>query len=355
MKDFLLYLSIIYKRLWLILLLVAATVGTILLISYKDPPVYVAWVRFRVNAPPPIDVSLFSGFSNRSSADEILATRAGFVEILTSSAVAWQVIDRLQLPLEARELMERIAVEEVVQKELQSQAQLMRVGVKSEDPEQSALLTNALIEVALKEYGKIRATPKTTAHDFISSQLQRTAEELQQAQQKLIAFQIENKIGDLPQAISLQQQLIYGLIESRDQAQAKGDLQQVAIYDELILQRQVELQDLIDLGSEYAKLEAAVTQSKSTNDFLLEKETEATLKENETLTVSFIQVIAPAEPPSSPLPQVQSAIIGLGVVVSLVAGIILAFIWHYLETGAQSLLTNMDSKTHASKPTPETS
>lgn len=335
MEDILIYWSIIRKRLWLILILVASTMGTTLIISYMQRPVYQASVKFRVTAPPPADVSLFSGRYN--PVEDLVSTRNSFIDVLTDRAVARQVIETLQLSMDPEELQASTTVEKVelqVQsssKESQSDSGLMKVNVRNSDPDLAATLVNTLIETALQRYGEIRARPKTMSREFISLQLKDTRQELNQAQEALIVFQVENKIGALPQAIASQQALIYDLRKQRDQAYAQGHLQEVAGYDQLILERQVELQDLVRLGSEYARLEAAVEQGKSTYGFLLEKETEAKLKENETLTLGFMEVSGPAKSPSRPLPRVKMSFLALGGVLSLIVGVMVAFIWNYLE------------------------
>jgi uncharacterized protein involved in exopolysaccharide biosynthesis len=169
------------------------------------------------------------------------------------------------------------------------------------------------------------------SREFITGQLGTTGQDLDQAQEKLIAFQIENIIGDLRQAIALQQELIFELSKNRDLAEAAGRLEEVARYERLILEREVELQNLVRLDLEYADLTAEVEQSRSTYEFLLTKQTEATLKENEILSLGFIQIIGPAKPPSDPLPQVKISLLAIGGVLSLIIGIIVAFIWDRLE------------------------
>jgi uncharacterized protein involved in exopolysaccharide biosynthesis len=101
-------------------------------------------------------------------------------------------------------------------------------------------------------------------------------------------------------------------------------------YDQIIAERQRELQRLLDLSSEYDALGSTVDQAGATYSYLLDRETEAKLKENELSNVDFIRVI-PARERSHPLPRVNLKVILLGLVVSLVLGIMLAFLLEYLE------------------------
>ena len=79
-------------------------------------------------------------------------------------------------------------------------------------------------------------------------------------------------------------------------------------------------------------LAEAVRQADTLYNYLLDKETEAKLKENEALHLSFVQVLGPARPPSHPLPPINFKILALGAVISLILGVGLAFLWEYLET-----------------------
>ena len=332
-EDILLYWTIIRKRLWLILLLIASTTGTILAISYSSPPVYVASVKFRVVAPPPPNVSLFTGGYGFS--EGVDSTLNSFVDVLTGGAVAGQVIEELQLPMDSSEFGSLITVEEVLpqlETKTQEQFTLIKVTATHGDPEVAANIVNTLMDVGLNQFGEMRARSKTQSKEFISSQLELTRQEHDKAQEALIDFQIENKIGELPHAISLQQELIYSLRQQADVAFAKGDMRTSTNYDQLILEQETKLQDMIRLGSEYTRLDTAVKQGESIYELLSEKLTEATLKENETLTLGFIEVSNPAGVPSSPLPQVRISLLSLGIVLSLVVGIMVAFIWNYIET-----------------------
>lgn len=303
------YWSIIYKRLWLILLLFVSTVVTIIGISYLSPPTYLASTRFEVTAPPPTDVELFSTRMEYNPETEILLTRDRFIDVMTGQTVARQVIETLQLPMDPEELQSLILIEEVQSpNNFQTQAppelarQLMKVGVQSTDPELAADLTNTLVSIALQRYGELRSQSKTTTRTFIASQLESTKQELNRVQEDLIDFQIKNTVGDLPQAIALQQELIYDLRKNRDLAQAQGKLEEVASFNKLIQERGVELQNLVSLELEYANLTVDLDQNRSAYELLLEKGTEATLKENEIRSLGFIQVSGAVDPPSNPLP-----------------------------------------------------
>jgi len=175
-------------------------------------------------------------------------------------------------------------------------------------------------------------------------------QQLDQAEQELIAFKIEHKVGGLDGLIASQQGLIRSLNLERDQALATGQTSVAAAYDRLIAEREAELQQLIGLSTTYTQLERTVDQLQGTYGLLLEKETEAQLKENEILNVSFIQVIGEARVPSKPKPPIRWSTVALGGVVSLITGIMIAFVWEYVERGQQPELT---STTPAESPVSE--
>ena len=89
-QDLLTYWKVIKKRLWLIGLLIGATVGTILVLSYTAKPVFGESVLFQGIAPPPEEVTLYSEFRSPSSREVIGYTTSNFIEIVRSEAVAWK-------------------------------------------------------------------------------------------------------------------------------------------------------------------------------------------------------------------------------------------------------------------------
>ncbi|RMF27505.1 MAG: hypothetical protein D6759_17590, partial [Chloroflexi bacterium] len=115
-------------------------------------------------------------------------------------------------------------------------------------------------------------------------------------------------------------------------AEAEGKLTEVATYERLIAQHERELQRLVSLNTEYVKLKADVSRAQSVYNLLLDKLTEATLKENEILNTSFVQIVEPASPPRRPISPLSPKIVVVGAIASTVLGIALAFLLEYVET-----------------------
>lgn len=327
-EELLIYWRIIKKRLWVIGLLCGTTLGTILVISLTAAPVYQSSIKFQVTTPPPAEITLYEGFGSGKSREEIAYTRGNFSNVLTSSAVAWDVVRELGVRdrITGDELRDNTLIEDV------EDSDITQVTVTAKDPQLAADLLNKLFEMGLSTYGQVLARSATASRKFISSQLETTGLELKQAKEALTIFRIENKVGTLNGAINMQQDLLSSLRLRRDDALAKGDMEMAAQYDKLIAEREVELQNTIHLSAEYEALQTAVDQAQETYNLLLAKRTEATLKENEILHVGFIQALGEAPVPQRPVSPLNLAIIALGGVVSLIIGVMLAFVLEYVKT-----------------------
>ena len=137
------------------------------------------------------------------------------------------------------------------------------------------------------------------------------------------------QIGGLD--ISQQTSLIRKLRRSRDDAIANDDAAKAVAYESLIAQREQELQALLNLSAEYHSLQSTVSQASSTYNYLLDKEAEAKITENQIRNISFILVVEPAVPPRESTSSFSTAILALGAVLSLVLGLAIAFVWEYIE------------------------
>jgi uncharacterized protein involved in exopolysaccharide biosynthesis len=192
------------------------------------------------------------------------------------------------------------------------------------------------MEEALRQYGQLRAGSATASKEFIGAELEASQGDLEEAQEALMAFKIENRVGSLSGMVYEQQELISDLRMRRDDARASKQLDEATRYDQLIAQREAELQDLVRLSISYDALEANVKQAQETYDFLLEKQTEAKLTENEVMAVGYIQVLGEARPPAGPVSPYNYKLLAMGVIVSLAVGVVLAFVWAFVESAAGS-------------------
>jgi len=325
-EEFVQYVRILLKRWWLFLILCGTTLGAIIFSFYTAPPQYRATVRFLVNAPPSGDVTLYPGFDQPTQNQQIATTQSRFMEILKSPTVTWQTVRTLQVSLDGDELRRRTVVDKPVDSEF------VRVSVLADEPQEAADLANALVDTAKQYYGQILANPSALAREFISLQVEDAFQELQTAKQALADFKKQHQIGDLPAEIRAQRTILWNLILEHDQALANKQTDQVTTYDILISQRQEELQRLTALSDEYEDLNDAIKRAETYYKFLLDKETEAKLKENEILNAGFIQIVEPARPPREPISPFNLKVFALGSISSLVVSTVAAFALEYKES-----------------------
>ncbi|MBE9513738.1 MAG: hypothetical protein IMY83_01715, partial [Chloroflexi bacterium] len=284
-QELLDYVAILRKRWWLILLLVISTVGTILVISRSQKPLYEASLKFLFTTPPISEVSVYNEFRQVSVGQEIPAAKANFIEMLTSKVVIWDAIETLGADLTGDEVLARLTVEQ------SPVSGFVELSLQCEDPQLAADMTNALMDTALRYYGELRAKPTTMSRIFISEQLSLSREGWEKAEEKITQFQIEHNIGDLETEIDRQQSLIQSLTLVHDTDSAEGNMEAVARYETIMAQRKQELQNLLALRPRYTTLKTASDQVRGTHELLLARQTQAELKENEIMSVGFINVL----------------------------------------------------------------
>jgi len=287
---------------------------------------YEATVTMQVSAPPPQEVPLYSQYGRQALRDEIEYTRTGFSELLLEGDVPYRALEALpDIGMGGSELRDKITVD------IPDNSQLMRIQVRASDAETAALLANTIVEAGRQRYGQLLAQPTANTRKFIEQELQVTQEELKAAEAELAQFQIANKIGSLGSAIDSQYDLIKSLRMQRDLARAEGKAARALAIEETILEREVELQNLIGLSAKYNELVDRVERARSTHNFLSDKSSEAQIKENQILELGSIQIITPARPPRKPVAALSGKLIVLGAVVSGLAGALLTFLLEYVE------------------------
>jgi uncharacterized protein involved in exopolysaccharide biosynthesis len=325
MEEIINYLKIIRKWWWVVALLSVATVGTIMAMSFLSETQYQATVTVQVSAPAPQEVPLYAQYGRQALRDEIEQTRASFNEFLTEGSVPYLALQAMpDIAMRGSELRSRITVESP------PNSQLMRVQVHATDPETAARLANTLVETGLKQYSLLLARPTANTRQFIEDELEDAQTELRAAETNLIQFKIDNKTGNLNKTIESQDQLIQSLRMQSDVKRAEGDAAQAQAIDALIVKREAELQDLLGLSGEYTELTDRVAQAHTTFNFLLDRQAEAQIKENQILEANYIQIITLARPPSRPVPTFSPKLIVLGAVASVLGGVLLTFLLEYL-------------------------
>lgn len=340
--------KVIRKWWWVIFLLFVATVGTMAGIAYFSETRYRATVTLQVSAPAPQEVPLYSQFGRGALRDEIEQTQGSFSEFLQEGNVVWEVVRALpDIPVTGEDLRKSLEIE------IPENSQLMYVRVTAKDSENAALLANTLVDIGLQDYGKLLAQGTIVTRQFIEQQLLPAREAVEKAGTELTQFQIANKIGGLNGAIDSHQQLIRSLQIQSDLARADGDLVRARSLEEIILEREAELQNILGLIAIFTDLNNRYERARSTYNFLLDKQTEAQIKENQILEVGSIQIITPARPPDHPVAAITPTLIALGAVASIMAGIVLALLLEYLNISRPPYDVQQRAISEELKPAPD--
>jgi len=357
------YLRIIAKRWWLITLIFIVTTSVILFNSMTAKPVYRAFVRLQVIAAEPQEVSLFAQVRPMGTQEEIVAVQVQFDAALRSAYVAWQTIHDLDLGIEAADLLSGLTVG--------ADGEFLNVTFVADDPLLVEAIATKHVEIAFDYYAEIRAKPSAVALQFIQQQLTVEEKALATASSALLEFKITHNVDSLPREISaIQDQLRElrlergKLVAEREKAQAisalyleeaaatgsteaavnyqrlaanqdavvAGIRAQEAEYDKLVAQQEGTLVELLNLTTEFDVLLRAVSRVQSNYNFLTSKESEALLKVNQATNVSFIQIIEPARMPDRPAPSPTPKLLIVGALVSILGGIVLAFILEFLSS-----------------------
>ncbi|MBL8058952.1 MAG: hypothetical protein JNK29_19760 [Anaerolineales bacterium] len=323
------YVRIVVKRLPLIGLLMAVTIGTILLAAYFAKPVYRATTSFQVTTPLPNEVSLVNEFRTSTSREELAYTRNNFLAVLQSEFVVGQVISKLGLQVEPDELLQQVVIE------ADPNSDFVKLQVTAESSELAASIANSLVDTASSYFGELSSASVTANKQVILELQAERKAQLDAATAALLKFQAEHNIGSLEGLLTLQERLIATAKENRDQALAEGKTAEAAKYEAIIANREQELQVRVQLSAQYEELISNAKRLDSAYGALLDKETEAELKEREIVSARFIRAI-PARAPLKPLPNLDFRVLILGGAASLALGVILAFSLEYLAVSRKA-------------------
>ena len=384
-SDFLVYLNIIRKRLWLIILLCVATVGGIFFMSATADPIYRASVRLQVVASEPQEVALFSDFKAGATTTELMAAQTDFIRALQSGVVAWQTIAGLNLGIGAYDLLNSLNI--------MTEGPFITVQVEANDPAVAESLATQHVQNALVYYRTTRARPSTVIRDYIGDQLKVEEQALSEAKQALLNFKLAHNLDSLEREITAFQDLVRNLLNQRDQANlsaavadakatqyqaeiddalakadeaaakeftatadhykgqarslavslvneeitAAGKRVEVAELNRLIGERGAELSSLLSLSTEHDRLQKDVWQADSNYNFLWNKNYEAVLKEDQAMNVGFMQIVEPARRPDAPAASKMKLMLPVGAAASILGGIVLAFVLEFLQSLGRAL------------------
>lgn len=388
------YLAVIRKRLWLILLLFAATMVVILVRAWSTPPTYRSSLTLQVIPLEPEEVTLFSRAATTSIADLNDLTLFQFTNALRDSSVALRAIGAAGVNISAGDLLDNIQIGR------DPSGDKITVSVTAREPQDAQALVIAQVAQAQAELQQSRSLPAAATGRFLAAELANADRDLTAAKDELLRFKLANNMESVEREINAEQDAIRALTGTREaadveaqrliamaaeldrqgkEAEAKAqeagarieaataakkapdpddvaaaaawrqlaqDLLQTANsrrvdaagqrqvgvgYTGMVSQHQTNLTSLITLGGQYQKLQDVLKERQDARDFLAGKVLEARLKQAQSQNVGYLQIVGE---PVTPAGQVSTrtleiAILGGGL--SLVIGVVLAFLLEFLE------------------------
>ncbi len=356
LRDFFL---VVFKHKTVIALFFMVCVLAAVASTFMITPVYESSIKLLVQTPSPAETG--------SAADKDKATVIDTaVELMTGRYLIEKVIrefgiDRLYPDLTDTGILERFSkLEKAIirfQKDLAIQkGNIIEISFCHRDPKLAAAVLNNLIDAFLDYYLEIQKQDEK--YNFFKQQAQLMKQRLEQSQKELGLFRNERKISSIKKQKSLlllqisdleielskaQAEIskLEGLAESVQQgteerqqiarerialkSKAKKLQQQIASY-------RLQLNRLDKAETRLHELERQVRLDEE-NYLLYAKKTEeariSSAKEQQ--KIIHFTVIEPALPPITPVKTQQFRIIGIAVIVSLIGGVLLAFMCEYFS------------------------
>ncbi len=343
-------LRVVRRRFWLIAAVVVVAELALWLGMQSAAPSYAATVTLQISTPQREEVAAYDEYRSISLRDEITVAINNFVELLQSDEVHQRTVN--QLGLAEKDGDYTIAAEQV------RDADFVNVTVEARTPRLAAEIANTHAGLAIAYYGELRAKSTNAEKALYAEQLRAAEKEFQAAEKALADFRTQNGIFSLESQMSTQQKILEQLQLERDQRwleKAATVITATAIampaiaaplntttvitapvidpvgeVDQLIAQRQKELDQFTALGPQYNILAQNVEEARSVYQHLLSKYSEAALKVIAVQAANFIQVIKPASAPTAS----ESSWPKLAVLVlagSLGLGVMLAFLLEYIS------------------------
>lgn len=320
-------LRIIWRRLWLIIIIVGVTLGLLMFRARAADPVYEADVTLMITTPDREDVAVTDEYTFTSDRDLIVTAVNSFVEIAQYD----EVKDRTRAAL-------GISEDYDVTVDAEIGADLIYVSVIADEPELAQQFANTHAQQAIQYFGELRARPSTQGMGYFETELATTSQKLTDAEGAMAAFLTENNIAvSLEDEIALQQAVLEELeiAQVQDQTSVPESADELSVVADgertiadRIQQQRDRLNELILLRPQYNLLKGDVERAQQRYDTLSARMTDTELRGSFAGEALFVQVIKEAEEPESPRNQTIQTLV-LGFIASLGLGILAAFVLDY--------------------------
>jgi succinoglycan biosynthesis transport protein ExoP len=228
-----LYLDILKRRAWVILIVTVVAVAVVVAASFLIPPTYTASTTVRVL----LDVGLSDFVLREDYSTRLLNT---YAEILTSRPVLEETLDRLSPrtdALSADELRERVLVEIVPNTELIS------ISVQDRDPALARDMANTLSALLIEYAQDIYLGTSKSTREIVQEQLAAMENELESDRRRLEQLLVdggnETEVGALNRQIEFKEDAYDRLLDRYELARLNESLRanSIAVIGSAMLPR----------------------------------------------------------------------------------------------------------------------
>jgi tyrosine-protein kinase Etk/Wzc len=197
---------VVWRRKWMVLLIVSVATSAVLVGSFLMTPVYEASAMLRIKEQKPSVLgadNTGSGISLLISKDEINTQ----IEILKSRSVLEEVIVKLDLAGNYK-LEKKLTPEERLltslnrlRKDLSvsniANTQLIRIAIRSRDPVMASDAVNSLSQIFIGRNVEVKRGEANAVLAFVSEQADLVSEKLKRTEEDLLAYKQSARVGDL--------------------------------------------------------------------------------------------------------------------------------------------------------------
>ncbi|MBI3154201.1 MAG: chain length determinant protein EpsF [Burkholderiales bacterium] len=289
------FLSVLRARWWVVLLVLALTVGTTVAVSLLLPKQYTASASVVVDfKPDPVSAVVFGGMPSPA----VMATQ---VDILNSERVAMRVVRNLRLadnPDVRAQWQEATEGEGTIEQwlialfrksllvEPSRESSVINVAYTAPDPRFAAGLANAFVEAYTQTSLELRVDPARQFSGFFDVQLKEHRDRLESAQNKLSAYQKQHgiiasderldvetqRLNELSSQLVALQAVAAGSVSRQAQAQGAADQMQELLNNPLLNNLKAEIgrieARLQELSSRLGDRHPQVVETRATLDAL---------------------------------------------------------------------------------------
>jgi len=336
------YVNIIWRRRLTILLTLIVTMATVVIVTNRIVPVYEASTVLRIAASAGGSLS----YSDYMYADRLMNT---YIEIATSSPLIDELKNRINLSSSPQ-----------ITAEIIPNTELMKITVVDANPISAATVANTLADILVAQKAPQYAGGKISSQELLGEQISQAKIDYEQAQQAYNTLQAQTLPGNqqldvAKQSLQLKQNDYVRLNTQYEQLILQADAQakdapraqkEILAKQKAILGQQLD-QSKIELDQAQESYTALLTQALPNSQRLDAAEQLLKLKKDiyTTLSTQYIQmnmqgeiranmitVLESAGVPKSPSQPNAPLNYTLGLVIGLIGGIGLAFLFENLDT-----------------------